>query len=167
MGVTGSGKSTLAERIAAHTGVEWIRSDDAYWDPGWVKVGRDEFRRRILPSLERDAWVIDSLPTNCRAEVLARADLVVGLDLPAYITGPRLLRRTLRRARTREPVCGGNLESWRQTFASRNSILVWWVRTVRERRASITALEQDLGERFLRLRQPREVEAWVSSLGGQ
>ncbi|WP_237393861.1 hypothetical protein [Pseudarthrobacter sp. ATCC 49987] len=43
--------------------------------------------------------------------VLPRAELIVGLDYPRWLSLARLVRRTLRRVLTREPVCNGNEET--------------------------------------------------------
>lgn len=163
-GVTGSGKSTAAARVAQVTGLPHTSVDDLTWLPGWVAVEPEEQRRIFTEICAEEQWVLDSAYGTWRDVVLDRVDLVVALDYPRWRSLSRLLRRTLRRAATRETVCGGNTESWRQ-MVSRDSILVWHVRSFapkRDRMRAWAAGEQ--GPPVLLVRSPRELDAWIAAL---
>lgn len=94
-----------------------------------------------------------------------RADVIVWLDLPPYVTLLRLLRRTLGRVLRREELWEGNRETFRNTFFSRDSLLVWWWRTTRwnpdrtEQRLFASSQANTL-----RLRSKGEIERWLSDL---
>jgi hypothetical protein len=65
--------------------------------------------------------------------VLASADTAVWLDLPLWTCLQRIVARTFRRARSREPLFGTDTrESWRHQLG-RDS-LIWWVLTTHRRR---------------------------------
>jgi len=81
---------------------------------------------RIEAVCRRDRWILDGAYHGWRDVVLARADLVVGLDYPRRLSFWRLLRRTTRRLVTGEEICNGNRESLGSVL-SRDSILVWHV----------------------------------------
>ena len=163
-GVTGSGKSTLAVRLAALTGAAYVSVDDLMWRPGWVQLTPQEQVEAITPYAERPAWVMDSLWSATRAVVLPRTDLLVALDYPRRVSLARLVRRTVRRLFTREELCGGNTESWRQTF-SRDSILAWHVRSFAGKRSATRAWAADAdGPPVVRFGSPHEVEAWLDTL---
>ncbi len=163
-GVTGSGKSTLARQVAERTGLPLVEVDDLTWLPGWVQRPVDEQRRMLTEVCAGERWVLDSAYGTWTDVVLARADLVVGLDYPRWVSLGRLLRRTAVRVVDRRQVCGGNTETLRQAF-SRESIVLWHVRSFAGKRARIAAWSADPdGPRVLRLTHPREAERWLRDL---
>jgi adenylate kinase family enzyme len=165
-GVTGSGKSTLALRIAARLALPYHDVDDLTWEPGWVPVPDEVQRARITAVCAADEWVIDSAYGKWRDVPLARADLVVGLDLPRLLTLGRLLRRTVTRIVRRTPTCNGNVESWRGAFLQRDSIVWWHFRSFARKRAQIRRWSTEPGfPAIVVLRSPAEVERWLESLG--
>lgn len=97
---------------------------------------------------------------------LPRADLVVALDYPRWLSLGRLLRRTARRMVTREPICNGNVERVRDTLG-RDSIIAWHFRTYTELGREIDDLAAQLGAGappVLRLTSLRVTKAWVEGL---
>ncbi|MGH3915472.1 MAG: adenylate kinase [Pseudonocardiaceae bacterium] len=123
-GVTGSGKSVLAERIGIAMNVPWYSVDDLTWEPGWVPVPVADQRSRISAICVQERWVLDSAYSHWLDIPLSRAELIVGLDYPRWVSLARLIRRTGRRMIRRDLVCNGNRESLRLAL-SRSSI-IWW-----------------------------------------
>lgn len=163
-GVTGSGKSTLAARLSALTGIPYVPVDDLMWRPGWVQLGPQEQVSAVRPLVELPEWVMDAVWSPTRPLVLGRTELVVALDLPRRVSLGRLVRRTAARVVTREPVCGGNTESWRRAF-SRDSIVAWHFRSFASKRASVEAWATDAGgPPVVRFTSPAAVEAWLRTL---
>ena len=163
-GVTGSGKSTVAALIARRTGLPHVSVDDLTWRPGWVALPDGEQRALFTQVCAQDRWVLDSAYGSWVDVPLARADLVVGLDLPRHVSLLRLLRRTVRRVVLRELVCGGNTETLRQAL-SRESILLWHGHSFARKRARLLTWEADPdGPPVLRLTSSAQVERWVRSL---
>ncbi|KDN23111.1 P-loop NTPase family protein [Amycolatopsis rifamycinica] len=163
-GVTGSGKSTLAARIAERTGLPYHPVDDLTWEPGWVPVPDDEQRRRLGEVCAGERWVIDSAYSKWKEIALARAQLVVGLDYPRWLSLGRLLRRTAVRALTRERICNGNVESLRQVFSA-DSIIRWHFTSFARKRQRIRAWAASPdGPAVVRLTSPRETRRWLETL---
>lgn len=163
-GVTGSGKSTLAQQVAARTGLPYVSVDDLTWQPGWVQLPVEEQRRLFSQVCAGERWVLDSAYGTWTDVVLQRADLVVGLDYPRWVSLGRLLRRTALRVVDRQEVCGGNVETLRQAF-SRESIVAWHFRSFARKRARIARWQADPAmPRVLRLTSPRETEGWLAGL---
>ncbi len=161
IGPTGSGKTTFARALAAKLGVPHIELDALFWQPHWVESSADELRARVEPDLAHDGWVVDgNYSGKLGTLVLDHADEIVWLDLPLRTTWPRLLRRTVRRLCTREVICGANRESFRQAFLSRESILLYSLRTYR--RTRVSRAEWTGGYRVVRLRSTREVERYLA-----
>ncbi|MDT4994743.1 MAG: hypothetical protein QOH97_4635 [Actinoplanes sp.] len=98
---------------------------------------------------------------------LARADLVVGLDLSRLVSLSRLFRRTLRHVLHRDPTCNGNVETFRNAFLSRDAILVWHFRSFARERARMRAWRADPAmPEVVLLRSAKDVEAWLAQLSG-
>jgi len=164
-GVTGSGKTTLAERIGQRFGLPWHSVDDLTWGPGWVEVPEAVQRERIAAICAGPEWVLDSAYGSWREVPLARADLVVGLDFPRWLSLGRLLRRSLIRVLDRTPVCNGNRESIR-SLCSRDSILVWHFRSFKRKQRRMRQWQADpSGPPVLIFRSPAAVERWLREVG--
>jgi adenylate kinase family enzyme len=164
-GVTGSGKSTAALAIGARTGLPVTLVDELTWLPGWVPVEESVQREVIGEIVAGERWVLDSSYGDWLGFVLPRAQLVVGLDYPRWLSLSRLVRRTVSGAITREPRCNGNVESWRNML-SRRSIIRWHFQSFARKRERMRAwAAAPDGPEVLLLRHPRELEAWLASLG--
>lgn len=89
---------------------------------------------------------------------------MVGLDYPRWLSFARLVRRTVSGAVTQEPRCNGNVETWRNML-SRDSILLWHVRSFARKRSRMRAWAVDPEmPPVLLFRRPRELEAWLEGL---
>ena len=102
--------------------------------------------------------------SDVRPLVWARADTVVWLDYPLALCFYRLCRRTWARVQTQEELWGGNRESWRTQLLTRDSLLLYTLRTHRRRRRELAAQLADPAYAHLtlvRLRSPRAAERWL------
>jgi adenylate kinase family enzyme len=164
-GVTGSGKSTAAVAIGARTGLPVTLVDELTWLPGWVPVDAAVQREMIGEIVAGERWLLDTAYGAHLDLVLPRAQVVVGLDYPRWLSLGRLVWRTVSRVVTQEPMCNGNVETWRQVFA-RDSIIVWHFRSFARKRARMRAwaVTPD-GPEVVLFRRPRELEAWIAGLG--
>jgi adenylate kinase family enzyme len=156
----GTGATTVGRQIAARLGVPFYELDALHWKPGWVESTPAELRAAVEPIVATDGWVIDgSYQGKIGQLVFASADVVVWLDLPMRVWFPRLVRRTFRRARTHDELWNGNYESLRQAFASRDSLILFALRTYRPRLRSYPERFADYD--VVRLRSQREVDAFL------
>ena len=164
-GVTGSGKSMLAARAANRLGLPFYAMDDLTWEQGWVPVSDQEQRRRVAEVVANEAWVIDASYGTWNDLVLERVELIVGLDLSRAVSFSRLLRRTLSHVVRRTPTCNGNVETWRNAFFDRDSILVWHFKSFKRKRVRMRHWHSspDFPQTVL-LRSPAEVEQWYAAL---
>ncbi|MET1063976.1 MAG: adenylate kinase [Arthrobacter sp.] len=164
-GVTGSGKSSAARAYAEATGLpEFSADDDIGWLPGW-KQRTDQEQRDIAAGIAaQDRWVLDSAYGVWRDAVLPRAELVVGLDYPRWLSLARLVRRSLRRAITREAVCNGNRETLARLFID-DSIIRWHFRSFTRKREVMRELRANPGmPPAILFRHPRQLDAWLTQL---
>ncbi|WP_210440287.1 P-loop NTPase family protein [Nocardioides xinjiangensis] len=166
-GVTGSGKSTAALAIGARTGLPVTLVDELTWLPGWVPVEQPVQRAVFTEIVAGERWVLDSAYGAWLDVVLPRVQLVVGLDYPRWLSLGRLVRRTVTGAVTREPRCNGNVESWRNMLG-RRSIIRWHFQSFARKRTRMRAWAASAdGPEVLLFRRPRELEAWLASLGDE
>jgi adenylate kinase family enzyme len=163
-GVTGSGKTTLAAEISARTGIPWHSADELTWEPGWVQVPPEVQRERGAAICAQDAWVMDTAYSSWLDLALARADVIVALDYPRWLSLARLTRRTIARIVDKKLICNGNTETWRLVF-SKESILLWHFRSFARKRAMIHSwLRDPPGPRFVHLTSPRATQRWLETL---
>lgn len=164
-GVTGSGKSTAAVEVGARLGLTVHLADEEFgWLPGWVQRPAAEMRALAAVAASEPKWVFDTAYGTFRDLVEPRADVVIGLDYPRWISLGRLLRRTVIRAVDRQPICNGNVETPRQAF-SRDSIIVWHFRSFARKRATMRAwAARAEGPPVLLVRRPRDLDQLLSEL---
>jgi adenylate kinase family enzyme len=172
-GATGSGKTTLARRLGELLGLGVIELDAIRHRYGWDSVELEDMRPVLSQRLESlpDGWVVDGGYHSAVGDLyLHAADTLIWLHLPWRVSFWRLFKRTVTRAWTREPVYyeDGPRESWRLSFLTRRSILLWSIsnhRTnVRNARQRIATLPP--GVQVHELRSTKEVAAFEAKLGG-
>ncbi|WP_314505983.1 AAA family ATPase [uncultured Microbacterium sp.] len=162
-GVSGSGKTTLAGRIAAMIDAPHTEIDGLYHGADWMP--RPEFLDEVRALVANEAWTTEWQYADARPILSERADLLVWLDVRfATVTLPRVIRRTLHRRLTREQLWNGNIEPPLHTFfTDREHIVRWAVATRHKYRERMPRLEAQHPELpIVRLRSPRETEAWLS-----
>lgn len=167
VGTTGSGKTTLARQIAQRGQIPHVELDALQWEPNWTPAEPQVFRDRVTVALSGERWVVDGNYSAVRDIVWGRADTVVFLDYPFWLVMGRLLRRTWRRSLMQEELWNGNRETFRQSFFSRDSILLWLLRTYRKRRKHYPVLFQQPEYAHLlivQLKSPHLAEQWLLNL---
>ena len=161
-GVTGSGKTTLAREISTRTGLPFTEIDALTWEPSWKAVDPNEQRRRIGAVCDREEWVIDHAYAIWVDIVEARAQLVVALDYPRWLSLSRLTLRCAKRLFDQKPMCNGNRESLGH-LVSRESIVVWHFRSFSRKRTRMRQWDTDNPfESYVRLCSPRQTRRWLN-----
>jgi adenylate kinase family enzyme len=135
--------------------------------PDWVQRPKPEYRSMLTERLAGDGWVFDGNLGSNREITLPRIDTLIWLDYSRRVVMSRLLKRTVRRAWTREEIFSGNTESWRLSFASRDSILLFACKAYGGYRERYRQLFDDLPEHVqhpIQLTSPRQALAFLRSL---
>src|SRR2546428_708395 len=163
-----SGKTTFGRRLAEILGVPFVELDALNWEANWTMADVATFQQRIRAATAGEAWVVDGNygGRGARDIVWPKADTVVWLDLPLLTTLVRMWQRTTDRIRRREKLWGGNQETIRNTFFSRESLFVWALTTHRRRRRNFAALmarPEFAHIEFHRLRSGAEAERWLEA----
>ncbi len=167
VGTSGSGKSALAARLAPILGGTCVDLDAYLWGPDWTLVPDNELRARLAPILAGERWVVAGNRRKTRDLIWGRADTLVWLDYPLSLALWRLWWRTWRRVVTREELWGGNRESFRNQFLSRDSLLLYAIQTHEKKRKMVLADLQEPAYAHLdlhRLTSPRATERWLAEV---
>ena len=167
VGTTGSGKTTVAKLLSERLGLRLIELDALFWKPDWGQTFDDEF----LPSVDEatcgDRWVLDGNYSRTRSIVWPRADTIVWLDYRFPRVFWQLLGRTIRRSITGEVLWNGCRERFRKSVFSKDSILLWCLKTYWRRRRNFPKVFQQLEHQHIqvfRFRTPRAFRQWLRSL---
>ena len=126
MAVFGAGgKSTLARAIAEKMDLEFIEIDWINHMPGWETRPPGDAARMLKERIDSssEGFVTDHHSSFLRELIYENVESVIVLELPWRTIFWRRLKRSLKRAWTKEIVCGGNTESFWQHFFTRESAI--------------------------------------------
>jgi adenylate kinase family enzyme len=171
LGISGSGKTTLAAKLSREIGVPHIELDRLVHLPGWKEASSDDVQRQVnevLGEHRERGWVIDgnydAVLGDVRTAIYKQADAVVWIDLSLPRTLYRLTRRVLIDYLTQRDLYNGNRQNLRFAFFQRDSLITYAVKSHYQRRRTHPQRFRELGIDLIRLRTPREVDAWTASV---
>jgi len=134
IGTSCSGKSHLARQLSCKLGTQYIELDELHWEPNWQERPREEFARLVKESTAGDSWVVDGNYSMVRDIVWPKATTIIWLDYSFPLVFYRSIRRSIIRAITKERLFSGNVETFKQSFFSKDSIILWVINTHRKKR---------------------------------
>jgi adenylate kinase family enzyme len=168
VGTSCSGKTTFAKNLARILNSKHIELDAIHWLPDWVERPKDEFLDLVEKAAAADAWVFDGNYSRTREIVWRRATAVIWLNYSYSRTFYRSLNRTTRRIVSGERIYSGNRETFRQAFMSRDSILLWVLKSYHEKRRRYLKLlgEDNLSDKEIFIfRHPNQAEEFLRRVG--
>ncbi|MEG1210185.1 MAG: adenylate kinase [Leclercia sp.] len=170
IGTSGSGKTTLARQIADELALPCIEMDRLFWRPDWQGTPDDVFFSKLEMALSASpGWVLDGNYNRTRALKWRDVDCVVWVDCGFTRTLWQAVTRAATRAWTQQELWPdtGNRESFRRSFFSRESILIWTIKTWRSNRARYLADMQNPAYahiRFVRITSRQQADALIAEL---
>lgn len=168
VGSSCAGKSTLAAKLSRQGKLPHIELDALFWGPDWTETPPEEFRARVDDATRANRWVCDGNYSPIRDLVWQRADTLVWLDYSLTLVGWRAVRRTLGRSVSGRPLYNGNRETFRRSFASRDSILLWVLQSFHQRRRELAehlVRAEHAHLTVFRHRHPQQTRAWRKLAG--
>lgn len=169
VGTSGAGKTTLARQIAQKTNRTHIELDSIWWGENWTPIDYEAFKSQLFQKIEdaQNGWVIDGNYSRVRPLLWQQADTIIWLDYPRWLIYWRVLTRTIRRVFTRQKLWGKNHETFRNSFLSKDSILMWAHTSYSKNKERYTKLSQSpeyAHLTFIRLTSPQATKAYLNSL---
>ena len=163
-GSAGVGKTTLAAAIERRLGLPHTEADSLFHGPGWTR--RPGFLDDVARLVAGERWVSEYQYDGARPLFLARAELVVWLDLPLRVSMWRVTRRTVRRRLRREELWNGNREqALHRIFSDREHIIRWaWTSHPRTAERIDVVLRERPDLPVVRLRSAAEVRRWLDRI---
>ncbi|MBK9324387.1 MAG: hypothetical protein IPM97_15790 [Bdellovibrionaceae bacterium] len=169
VGTSGSGKSTVSKRLSEILKVPYIEMDKIFWGPNWYWPSDEEFFIKLKDAIRGESWVLDGNYTRTIPIKWKNVDLVVWLDYPFSTTLIRAVKRAFLRSLRKEELWEGtgNRESFRKSFFSKESIILWTIKThgqVRKKYESYLNDPRFSHIKFIRLKSDLEVEIFLANL---
>jgi adenylate kinase family enzyme len=171
----GGGKTALACALGEKLRLPVIELDAIFWLPEWVQREPQEFKAPVHEKIEEldDGWIVDGQYVgHLGSDVLAHAETLIWLKLPWRIIFWRVLRRSIYRVRDKKRICGDNVETLRQLFFKRDSLLYWYIGRKlggghRRSLANKEALVAEFGQHatIIRIATPSQLEDFYDGLG--
>ena len=171
VGTSGSGKSTFAKSLASKLKYPYIELDQLFWGPKWQQSTDEVFFDKIKIAINCDCWVLDGNYTRTIPIKWQQVDLVIWLDFSFATTLFQSVLRAIKRILSGHEIWEGtgNRETFRKTFFSKESILLWMMNTHGTVRKNYEAIMQDPKYshiQFVRLRSRKEANHFLSNLEG-
>lgn len=170
VGTSSSGKTTFSKLLSDILGFDHIEMDQIFWGPNWYWPSDDEFFANLRKTLEaRNSWILDGNYTRTIPIKWEYVELVIWLDYSFVRTLLQSLKRTFKRAIAREElwIGTGNRESFRKSFFSKDSIILWMIKTHNKVRKKYERFMNDKnysGIKFVRLRTPTESREFLNNI---
>jgi adenylate kinase family enzyme len=167
VGTAGAGKTTLAQAIAETLQIPHIELDALFWQPDWQPSETGEFWAKVAAATAGEDWIVDGNYLRARLIVWERATVVVWLNYSLPLILWRVVRRTVVRSWRQQELWNGCYETFQKGFWSRDSIILWVLKTYHQNRRSLPdwlAMPQYQHLQLVELRSPAEAESWLRSL---
>ncbi len=138
IGTSGSGKSTFGRKLAESLSLPFLEMDAIFWGPDWTFPEDKELFSKLTSALEGENWVLDGNYTRTIPIKWDNIDIVIWLDFSFLRTLFQAVTRAFTRILTREEFWPGtgNRETLGKLF-SRDSIVLWTLKTYRRNRKSL------------------------------
>jgi adenylate kinase family enzyme len=165
VGTSGSGKTTMAARLADILGGVHVELDALSHGPNWTMRSDEEFDTSVREFAQGECWVACGNYTRVRSTLWPQADTIVWLDYSFPLVFGRVFRRTMIRSIRGTELWHGNKERLWIHFFTRDSLLLWVLKTYRHNRRKYTELRASPEYQHLtwiRLTSPAEAEEWLA-----
>jgi len=84
IGISGAGKSTFAKKLSEKLTIQIIHLDQFFFEPGWIKVEKSLFEKKVLERIKTAQWIIDGNYTNSMELWIKDADTIFYFDFPVW-----------------------------------------------------------------------------------
>lgn len=171
IGTSGSGKSTFAQKLSEKLGYPYVEMDALFWGKDWSHPSDEEFFTRLSARLNTDTWVLDGNYSRTIPIKWKEVDTIIWIDYSYARTLFQALKRAISRSISQKELWPGtgNRESFKKLL-SKDSILLWTVKTYHQNKAKYSDLEgkpQCRGATIIRLRTPKECQRFLGEFANK
>ena len=126
IGTSGSGKSKFSAELARTLNLPYIEMDALYWKDDWKFASDEELIENVRIATNDERWLLDGNYNRIQPIKWKNVQTIIWLDYPFHLVFFRVLKRSIARLFDRKPLWGtNNRESFRKSFLSKDSIIVW------------------------------------------
>ncbi len=164
VGSSGSGKSTLSKKLSQILGLRIINMDHIYWQPGWIMRSQEEITTLVLSEIEHDGWIFEGNNSITFPQRVAKADMLLWLDLPRETCIWRVIKRSLKHhGKTRPDMPKGCPERLNWSF------LKWIWNYNKVCRPALEKLYHETQDQLERthLKSAKDVDLFIESMGAR
>jgi adenylate kinase family enzyme len=135
IGSSGSGKTTLASILSKKLNIPHTELDALYNQANWTIRHPDEFKAEVFTLVQQETWIFcGNYYSKLGKDFWLQADTIIWCDYPFHTVLSRLLQRTVVRSLKRQELWNGNRESFRKSFLSKRSIIIWMITSWRKQK---------------------------------
>ncbi len=166
IGSSCSGKSTFAQQLASKISLEYIELDQLHWLPNWQERDDKGFRGLVKQATAAESWLVDGNYSVVRDIVWPRATTIIWLNHSFSLVLYRAFSRSIVRSATKKPLFAGNIETFKQTFLTRESIILWVLQTYHQKRKRYYTLLTQMkaqGIEVIEFNNQKQVDSYLKS----
>ncbi|MGP9687995.1 shikimate kinase [Psychrobacter sp. AOP22-C1-C5] len=169
VGTSGSGKSTFSRMLAKKLDYPYLEMDAMFWRANWQESSDEEFFAKLQQYLSQDRWVLDGNYHRTVDIKWADVDHVIWIDYPFSRTIYQAVKRVFIRSLTKTELWDdtGNIETFRKSFLSRDSVILWTLKTYNRNRVRYIEMFNDPKYshiEFVRLKNPKMAKTYIDEL---
>ena len=159
LGVSASGKTTFTRELEKKTGINATYIDSVMWEPGWNYVGDEKTVSVIEQATEKESWIIEGyIVKDARVDLFDKADVILYLDYPGYLSAWRYLKRCFKHWRTPREELPGSPD----LFKLKTLKLVYTKGEVY--RLEKLFKKHDWNEKIIRFKKPDDAKKYLKNL---
>ncbi|MBK0064390.1 MULTISPECIES: adenylate kinase [unclassified Acinetobacter] len=173
VGNMASGKTTFSRQLAQTLKLTRIEMDDLFWLDNWQETPDDEFVLKLQHKMDtaKEGWVLDGNYSRTLDLKLAKLDTMIWLDYSFSLNFYRSVKRAISRAISQEALwkSSNNRESFRRSFLSQESIILWMIKHHSKNRKKYLNMMQNPAYQhiqFIRLTSPKQTVDFLKKVGG-
>jgi adenylate kinase family enzyme len=124
-----SGKSTFGSVLSSKLKIHSYDLDEIYWLPEWKINPSNIFNEKINHITKNKEWIVSGNYFSRQNTIIQNCDTVIFLKIGFVTRFYRALIRGIFRSINNTPICNGNYETLKQNFLSKDSLLLYIIKT--------------------------------------
>ncbi len=145
--------------------------DDLFWLDDWQETPDHEFFAKLQHQMDQAAggWVLDGNYSRTQDLKLKYIDTIIWLDYSFSLNLYRSVKRAISRAVTQKRLWenSNNRESFKTSFLSKDSIILWMITHHAQNRKKYLAMMNDARYQhiqFIRLTSPKQTAVFLNEM---